>query len=107
MKFERFQNVIEYNRKKQEEVAEKVRNFYSQMNLDYEKDVLNLKMIVKPLFNKENYLVIEMPFKDKEIGAICYKGDSFGYTFLNSALPKVNVNFVWRMKYIMYCIQIL
>lgn len=34
-----------------------------------------------------------MPFKDKEIGAICYKEDTFGYTILNSSLPKVNENF--------------
>lgn len=93
MRFERFQNVIEYNKKNQERIASKVRNFYFQMNMDYEKDLLNLMMIVRPLFSKKNYLVVEMPFKDREIGAICYKADVHGYTILNSALPKVNVNF--------------
>ena len=70
-----------------------VRKFYSQMNMDYERELPDLMLMVRPLLNKKNYLVIEMPFKDKEIGALCYKSDFFGYTFLNSALPKVNVNF--------------
>ncbi|WP_310602683.1 ImmA/IrrE family metallo-endopeptidase [Anaerosporobacter sp.] len=93
MKFERFKKIIEYNHEHQNELAEKVRNFYLQMNFDYEKEVLNLMRIVKPLFNEKKYFVMEIPFKDREIGAICYKSDSFGYTFLNSALPKVKVNF--------------
>lgn len=93
MRFERFQNIIEYNRKNQKNIAERVREFYVQMNMDYERDLLNLMLIVRPLFSRKNYLVLELPFKDREIGAVCYKGDSFGYTFLNSALPKVNVNF--------------
>jgi Zn-dependent peptidase ImmA (M78 family) len=93
MKFERFQNIIEYNRRNQEEITKKVRELYSQMDMDYERDLLNMMLIVRPLFTKKQYIVLEIPFNDQEIGAICYKIDSFGYTFLNSALPKVNVNF--------------
>lgn len=93
MRFEKFRSILEYNRKNQNDIASKVRDFYFQMNMNYEKDLLNLMMVVRPLFNKMNYLVIEMPFKDKEIGAISYKIDYFGYTILNSSLPKVNVNF--------------
>lgn len=36
---------------------------------------------------------MEIPFADKEIGALCYKGDALGYIVLNTSLPKVNVNF--------------
>lgn len=93
MKFERFQNIIEYNCRNQLKMKNCVREFYFQMNMDYERELPNLMLMVRPLFNKKNYLVIELPFKDKEIGALCYKSDFFGYTFLNSALPKVNVNF--------------
>ena len=63
------------------------------MHLNYEEETLNLEFIIKPLFEREDYLILEMPFCDEEIGAICYKGDCYGYMFLNSALPKVNVNF--------------
>lgn len=93
MRFDKFQAIVEFNRHNQENIAAKVRDFYFKMGMNYEKDLLNIMIIVRPLFNKKNYLVIEMPFKDKEIGAICYKGDSYGYTILNSSLPKVNVNF--------------
>lgn len=93
MKFEKFRSILEYNCKNQNDISAKVRDFYFQMNMNYDKDLLNLMMVVRPLFNKKNYLIIEMPFKDKEIGAISYKIDYFGYTIINSSLPKVNVNF--------------
>lgn len=93
MKFDKFQTIVEFNRRNQEKITAKVRDFYFKMGMNYEKDLLNIMMIVRPLFNKKNFLVIEMPFKDKEIGAICYKGDGFGYTILNSSLAKVNSNF--------------
>jgi len=37
--------------------------------------------------------VFELPFADNEIGALCYKGDGFGYVVINTSLPKVNANF--------------
>lgn len=93
MNFERFQKIIEYSQINQEEITKQVRDLYSQMDMDYDRDLLNIMLIIRPLLLKKQYVVLEIPFKDKEIGAICYKSDSFGYTFLNSSLPKVNVNF--------------
>ena len=93
MKFSKFQKIVEFNRRNQEDIAGKVGDFYHKIGMNYEKDLLNIMMIVRPLFNKKNYIVIEMPFKDKEIGAFCYKGEGYGYTILNSSLPKVNTNF--------------
>lgn len=93
MKFDKFQSIVEYNRKNQEKIAASVRDFYFKMGMNYEKDLLNIMMIVRPVFRKKEYIVLELPFKDKEIGAICYKGDSYGYMILNSALAKVNENF--------------
>ena len=93
MRFERFKQVVEHNRLNQKEMLTKVQKLYQKMRLNYEEEILNLEFIIKPLFEQEEYLILEMPFRDKEIGAICYKGDCYGYIFLNSALPKVNVNF--------------
>lgn len=94
MRFEKFKRIVEYNRENQEFITAKVRDFYYKLGMNYEKDLLNIMMIVRPLFNKRDYLIIEVPLKDKEIGAICYKNEgSYGYTILNSSLPKVSVNF--------------
>ena len=93
MKFEKFQSIVKFNCKQQEYIADKVRDFYFKMGVNYEKDLLNIMMIVRPVFRKKDYIVLEMPFKDEEIGAICYKRDSIGYMILNSALSKVNENF--------------
>ena len=93
MKFDKFQSIVKFNCKQQEYIADKVRDFYFKMGVNYEKDLLNIMMIVRPVFRKKDYIVLEMPFKDEEIGAICYKRDSIGYMILNSALSKVNENF--------------
>lgn len=93
MKFDKFRTIVEFNRKNQERMAANVRDFYFKLGMNYEKDLLNIMMIVRPEFHKREYIVLEMPFKDKEIGAICYKGDGYGYMILNSALAKVNENF--------------
>lgn len=38
-------------------------------------------------------MVLELPFADEEIGALCYQGDALGYILINTSLPRVNVNF--------------
>ncbi len=93
MNFQKFKTIMKYNQKHQEEITSMVRDLYLQTNMDYERGLLNVMQVVRPLLEKKQYILLEIPFKDREIGAICYRGDSFGYTFLNSALPTVNVNF--------------
>lgn len=93
MRFERFREIIEYSNKNRKYMDEKVLDFYRNIGMDMKNPVRNFLQLVRPLFLANNYLVIEMPFKDQEIGALCYKGDSRGYIFLNTSLPKVNVNF--------------
>lgn len=93
MNFDKFQTIVGFNRKNQDSIAANVRDFYFKMGVNYEKDLLNIMQMVRPVFLKKEYIVLEMPLRDKEIGAICYKGDSYGYMFLNSALAKVNENF--------------
>lgn len=93
MEFERFRQIIAYSRAHREDVYEQVKDFYEQVSMDYGRDVLNVMQVVRPLLEEKRYLVMEIPFKDQEIGAVCYKGDFWGYTFLNSSLSKVNANF--------------
>lgn len=93
MDFNRFRKIIEYDNNNHTELVQKAKDFYCQMGIDYDNDILNLGMIIKQLFDKKKYLLIEIPLKDKEIGAICYKSGKYGYAIMNSALPRVNVNF--------------
>lgn len=74
-------------------MEEKIFDFYRDVGMDMNNTICNFLQLVRPLFLANNYLILEIPFKDQEIGALCYKGDLMGYTFLNTSLPKVNVNF--------------
>lgn len=93
MKIERFKEIIRYSNENRKYMEEKVFRFYRDIGMDMDHAMRNFLQMVRPLFLANNYLIIEMPLKDREIGALCYKGDSLGYTFLNTSLPKVNVNF--------------
>lgn len=93
MKVEKFRSIKKYNIEHRSETSKYIRAFYSELGLETDSDVLNLFQIARSALKEKNYLLLELPFKDKEIGAICYKGVSQGYVFLNSSLPKVNVNF--------------
>ncbi len=70
-----------------------IKAFCSFVGIDSNSDVLNIIQIVRSSFRKKGYLVLEMPFADDEIGALCYKGDGLGYVVINTSLPKVNANF--------------
>lgn len=85
--------IIEYSDANRDEMEIKVKDFYSFAGMSSDKEVLNIMQIVRPSFRRKGYLVLEIPFKDKEKGALCYKGDALGYIVLNTSLPKVNVNF--------------
>lgn len=93
MNINRFKQIMEYSSVNKTYIESKIKDFYACAQMDSEKDVLNLMQIARPLFEKKGYIIVQIPFTDKEIGALCYKGDAVGYTFLNTSLPKVNVNF--------------
>lgn len=93
MNIERFKEIIRYSKANKSEIESKVKDFYVYAGMHSEEMLLNLMQIARPIFDKKDYIIVEMPFADKEIGALCYKGDCVGYTFLNTSLPKVNVNF--------------
>lgn len=93
MEFSRLKRIIEYNNEHQAEIRAKVKELYSKTGMEDNSDFLNVMQVIRPLLRQQLYIVVELPFKDKEIGALCYNGDGLGYAFLNSSLPKVNVNF--------------
>lgn len=93
MNIERFRKIIKYSEVNRNDMKSKVMNFYSFVGMSSDKEVLNIMQIARPSLKKKGYLVLEIPFADDEIGALCYKGDALGYIVLNSSLPKVNINF--------------
>ena len=70
-----------------------IKRFCSFAGIEYDNDLLNVLQIVRSSFQKKGFLVLEIPFADDEIGALCYKGDGLGYVVINTSLPKVNTNF--------------
>lgn len=93
MNIERFRKIVEYSEENRNEIEARVKKFYAFSGMNNDKDVLNIMQIARSSFQKKGYLVLEIPFADDEIGALCYKGDSLGYIVLNTSLPKVNINF--------------
>ena len=71
----------------------KVAKFYSFTGISEDKDMLNILQIVRPALRQRGYIVLEIPFADEEIGALCYHGDALGYILINTSLSRVNANF--------------
>lgn len=93
MNVSRLRKIIEYSAVNREDIEAKVKDFYAFAELGSDNEVRNIFQIVRTSLQKKGYLVLEIPFADQEIGALCYKGDELGYIVLNTSLPKVNVNF--------------
>lgn len=93
MNIERFRKIMEYSAANREEIEKKMMRFYSYLGISSDKDVLNILQVVRPTLERKGYLVLEIPFADDEIGALCYKKDAWGYIVMNTSLPKMNVNF--------------
>lgn len=93
MDYDRLRKIMKYSDSNQEIVESRLREFYSLCGMSNHNEMLNILQIVRTSLLGKGYLVLELPFADKEIGALCYRGDALGYVVLNSSLPKVNVNF--------------
>ncbi len=89
----RLKQILRFSSENRVLMESKIKDFFSLARMEGDRDVLNLMQIARPLFWTKYYYILEIPLRDKEIGALCYKGDAIGYTFLNTSLPKVNVNF--------------
>ena len=104
MNISRFRKIIEFSEANRDDMDSKVKNVYSLMGMSSDKEVLNIMQIARPYFRKNGYVVLEIPFADDEIGALCYKGDALGYIVLNTSLPKVNTNFaICHELYHVFC----
>lgn len=93
MKFERFKNIVQYNIEHQSDMQEKVRDFREKVGITQERNLPNLLLFARPLLSREQYIILEMPFYDGEIGAISFRKRHGGYILLNSSIPRTNVNF--------------
>ena len=93
MNIERLRKIIKYCDANRDDMESKVKNFYSFAGMSSDKEVLNIMQIARTSFREKGYLVFEMPFSDKEIGALCYRGDALGYIVLHTSLSKVTINF--------------
>lgn len=93
MNIEKLRKIIQYSSAHREEIQKKVDKFYACIGMSSDKNFLNFMQIIRSALKRKGYMILEMPFADNEIGALCYKGDALGYIVMNSSLPKVNVNF--------------
>ena len=93
MRFERFKNIVQYNMEHQMTMKEKVQDFREKVGITQERNLPNLRLFSRDLLEKEHYMVVEIPFCDEEIGALSFRKRNGGYILLNSALPRINVNF--------------
>lgn len=94
MKASKFENIIKHNRESMKEAKECVDKFYELLGMEDGSEIMNLTQVLGSLFWNKGYIIVQIPLKDKEIGAICYKGEyDGGYIVINSSLPRYNVNF--------------
>lgn len=93
MKFDRFRSIVEFNKANMSKVTDSIRDFYSSVRIDCDGAILNIPQIVRQEAKKRKYIILEMPLKDREIGAMLYRSDFWGYIFINSSLSRANVNF--------------
>lgn len=90
----KFEDIINHNIDNKEEIMTCVDRFYGLLGMDTGSEILNLTQVIGSLFLNNGFVAIQLPMKDKEIGALCFKGSyGKGYIFLNSSLPQYNVNF--------------
>lgn len=93
MDIERLRKIIDYSNSNREEIYSTIKRFCSFTRIENDSDLLNILQIVRPSFEKRGFLVLQIPFDDDEIGALCYRSDGLGYVVVNTSLPRVNVNF--------------
>ena len=93
MDIQKLKKIIEFSDKSRARIQEKVNHFYAIAGFPQNQEMRNIIQIVSEVVVEQGYLVLELPFADREIGAMCYKGDKLGYIILNTSLPKVSVNF--------------
>ena len=106
MKTSKFESIINHNMENIEEARACVDRFYSLLGMEEEREIMNITQVARSLFWKMGYIIVQIPLKDKEIGALCYKGEyDGGYIIINSSLPRYNVNFALCHEICHVCVK--
>ena len=106
MKLTKFEDIVQHNIKNYKEATVCAGKFYDLLGMENGGEIKNLTQVVGPLFLKKKFIIIQLPLKDKEIGAFCFKGNhDSGYVILNSSLPPYNVNFALMHETCHVCVN--
>lgn len=95
MEIERLRKIIKFNKAHYEDMQSILKNFCHRLKIDNFDDVRDILQIIRNELSKENWLAIQLPLKDNEIGGFIYRGDAFSYLVFNSSLPVVTSNFAF------------
>lgn len=93
MEFEKFKSIIDFNKLKMNQVTDIVRDFSNSTLDGDDKYIIDLMQTVRTAARQKRYMIILLPIMDREIGAMMYRSDFWGYILLNTALPMATVNF--------------
>lgn len=63
---------MQFSRAHGAEIADKIREFYGILGLSRSRELRNVLQMVRPVLEKKGYLIVELPFADKEIGALFF-----------------------------------
>ena len=106
MKLTKFEDIVQHNIDSIKEASACVEKFYNLLGMEYSTEIKNISQVVWPLFFKKQFIIIQLPLKDKEIGAFCFKGNhDSGYVILNSSLSPYNVNFALMHEVCHVCVN--
>ena len=106
MKLTKFEDIVQHNINNIKEASACVEKFYNLLGMEYSTEIKNISQVVWPLFFNKQFIIIQLPLKDKEIGAFCFKGNhDSGYVILNSSLSPYNVNFAIMHEVCHVCIN--
>ena len=106
MKLTKFEDIVQHNINNIKEASACVEKFYNLLGMEYSTEIKNITQVVWPLFFNKQFIIIQLPLKDKEIGAFCFKGNhDSGYVILNSSLSPYNVNFAIMHEVCHVCIN--
>ena len=95
MQIDRLKRILSYSQKIQGNIQYQVKQFYSVIGMENDREVLNILQVVRSALKKKNYYIFELPFADKEIGALSYKGDTQGYIVMRHIIffiRRMNLN---------------
>lgn len=88
MKFSRFRNIIKKNNEYEDNIEERVEEFYNTIGIKGD-----MTKLIKEIGQKLNILVIQIPMRMDTIGAVSYKTSFSKYILLNSNQPSCKMYF--------------